>query len=242
MAELAEILDGTAPAIEPETAEQEQTGEAAEPAEAKTEPAPPAEKPQESTKPPPDFVPRAALHDERRKRQELEARLKALEDAKANPPEQQVGLLDDPEKWEQQLQSRVNQEVERVRQESQAQMLNFLEAQVRSQHTDFDEVIAVFGEQAKANPVLAQEALKHPNPVEFAYTAGRRLKMLSEAGDLDALLERERKKAREEALAEMQGRQAQQPPESLTEISGAKSGPARQWSGPKPLGDILQTR
>lgn len=240
MAELAEILDGTAPAIEPETVEQEQTGEAAEPAEAKPDTAPPAEKPQESTKPPPDFVPRAALHDERRKRQELEARLKALEDAK--PQEQQVGLLDDPEKWEQQLQARVNQEVERVRVENQAQMLNFLEAQARGQHADFDDVIAVFADQAKANPLLAQEALKHPNPVEFAYTAGRRLKMLSEAGDLDALLERERKKAREEALAEMQGRQVQQPPESLTEISGAKSGPARQWSGPKPLGDILQTR
>lgn len=241
MAELAEILDGTAPAIEPETAEQEQTGEqSAEPAGAKPDTAPPAEKSQESTKPPPDFVPRAALHDERRKRQELEARLKALEDAK--PQEQQVGLLDDPEKWEQQLQARVNQEVERVRVENQAQMLSFLEAQARGQHADFDDVIAVFADQAKANPLLAQEALKHPNPVEFAYTAGRRLKMLSEAGDLDALLERERKKAREEALAEMQGRQVQQPPESLTEISGAKSGPARQWSGPRPLGDILQTR
>lgn len=241
MAELETILSGEEITEPAEQAATEPTGEQqAAPEAVKPESAPPAEPAKEPNKPPPDFVPRAALHDERRKRQELEARLKALEDAK--PQDQQVGLLDDPEKWEQQLQSRVNQEVERVRREGQAQMLNFLESQARQQHADFDEVIAVFAEQAQANPILAQEALKQSNPVEYAYTAGRRLKLLSEAGDLDALLERERTKAREEALAEAQARQPAPPPESLTDVSGARSGPARQWSGPRPLGDILQTR
>lgn len=230
MAELEAILSGQVSEQPETTGEQEAEPVKAEPA----EPAPPAEPQKDPVKPPPDYVPKAALHDERRKRQELEARLKALESKET--PEPKVGLLDDPDKWEQQLQMHVQREVERVRHETQGQLLNFLEAQMREKHADFDEVAAVFAEQAKQFPSLVQEALSSSNPVQYAYDAGRKLKLLSEAGDLDALLERERKKAREEALAESS---AKEPPESLTEITGARSAPSRKWSGPKPLGEIL---
>lgn len=262
--ELDEILTGkarakadepTTPATEPEKTEPDTeaqaTGEDADEATPATQPAAepqksatPADPEKIAAKPPPDYVPKAALHDERRKRQELEARLKAMEDAQkaAQPKEPPVGLLDDPEKWEQQLQARVNEEVQRVRLENQAQMIAFLEAQARAAHPDYEEVVTFFAEQAKANPILAQEALAQPNPVEYAYTAGRRLKLLADAGDLDTLLERERQRAREEALAQAKAAAPPQPPESLTEVSGARSAPTRQWSGPKPLGEILSTR
>ena len=227
MAELEAILSGQA------STEVETTGEPEIEVAAPAAAAPPAEPPKESSKPPHDYVPRAALHDERRKRQDLEARLKAMESKET--PEPKVGLLDDPDKWEQQLDARVQKEVERVRAESQGALLNFLEAQAREKHPDYDEVVAVFAEQAKQFPSLVQEALASSNPVQYAFDSGRKLKLLAEAGDLDALLDRERKKAREEALAERQ----QEPPESLTEISGARSAPSRKYAGPKPLGEML---
>jgi len=191
----------------------------------------------------PRTVPLEALSEERRKRQDLDGQLRQMRDeleALKAPKPEKVGLLDDPDKWEQQLQTRMTEVEGRAEAKAQALILNFLETQAKAAHTDYDEAVGFFAETAKDNPALVDEARRAPNPVEYVYTAGKRLKMLNEAGDLDTLLERERTKAREEGRQEAfaEGRKLPEVPESLTEITGAKADGHKPWS-PKPLNQIL---
>ena len=214
-------------------AEKQATGEVAAP--------PAAEKTPE--KPPARHVPIEALDEERRRRRESDSNIRQLRqelDALKAPKPQRVELLDDPDKWEQQLDERVQSEVQKVRQESRAQLINMLEAQFRPGHADYDDAVSAFSQVAVDNPALIEEASRAANPVEYVYTAGKRLRMLNEAGDLDALLERERAKAREEGRQAALAERAALPavPESLTEITGAKADTQKTWA-PKPLNQLI---
>lgn len=192
-------------------------------------------------KPPPKHVPQEALFAERKQRQELDRQLKSLQTEMADlkkPKPEKVGLLDDPDKWEEQLNQRIESAKAEVRQEAQANYLRLLERQARERHKDdkitWDDASQVFADAARDNAALIAETLQADDPAEYIYQAGRKLKMLAEAGDLDALLEKTRQEARDEALSS----EKSEVPESLTDVTGAK-GKTQTWK-PKPLEAILK--
>lgn len=210
----------------------------AKPAEAKAE-TPPAQ---------PDMTPRekaafAAAADERRKRQELEAKLKAME----KPPEPPKPFWDDPEAALKASEERAQQMVMNTR-------LQMAETITRSQHPDFDEKLAIFQGYLQENPgvatALAQQMLAAPNPAKFVYDFGKTQIELREAGDLPSLrakIEAETAaKVRAEVEAEYKAKAEKDAatraaiPRSLADARNTGGQNGVVWSGPTPLEDILK--
>lgn len=207
--------------IEPvEPAEQEEP-------EAPAEPEVSEESEQPHSKPSPGMVPQAALVEERAKRQEAQRLLQELRSQQApakpaEPEEKEVDFLDDPDGWMAQQKKSFRRELDSVRQESQQRFLTLVENAAKARHSDYDEVAEVFSAAAQMNPLLAQEAISAPDPAEYVYQAGKKLKLLNDAGgDLEALLERERQKARAEALAEIGQKPNVKVPQSLTTVTAS---------------------
>lgn len=154
-----------------------------------------------------------AVLDERRKRQELEKRLKEYEQRlqpqaqqPAQPQQPQADWWSSPDQAAQVLQQQVEQQVFQTR-------VAMSERMLRQQHPDYDEVSELFAERARQDPNLLQQVFSHPFPAEFAYQVGQQIKMLQEIGnDPSAYRQRLRDQLREEILAEM----GQQPARAQT--------------------------
>lgn len=200
-------------------------------------------------------VPRKALEDERKKRQEIERRFTDLE-RRLNDmmqPKEQVQPQQAPDPWadpeaamtyqRNELQSAFARQMYETRVALSSEIL-------RAQKPDFDEVIAEFVQYAQRDPGLHNAVLNHPNPAAFAYQQGQRIRFLNEVGNDPAAY---KAKLREEVMAELgQGQQpaavAQQssppalaPPKSLAATTSAQPRNSRgQYaSGPASLDDIL---
>lgn len=201
----------------------------------------PPEPEKKHERPPEGMVPTAALADERAKRQEAQRELDELrrkfakeseKPAVSKEPEKEIDFLDDPDGWKNQIKQQLQAEVASARQESQARFLSLVENAARERHKDasvkFDDALQAFGAAAQSNPLLANEMLQAGDPAEYAYKAGKRLLMLSDAGgDLETLIERERAAAKAEVLAELQNKTSivDDIPESLSKVTGKPSGP-----------------
>lgn len=196
----------------------------------------------------PDLVPRKAILDERRKRQELERKLKDYEERLNQQPKPQAQQQAPPPDWytdpeaaarsfEQQLELRMYQTA-----------VYQSETMMRQQHQDYDEVAALFAEEAEKDPSLAMQVYRHPMPAQFAYQHGRRLKLMREIGDdPDAY----RAKLAEEIRAELAGTtpQAKAPakaapvPRSLardvSQQPRANGGKFASYDTPAPIEDLL---
>lgn len=181
----------------------------------------------------------AAAADERRKRQELEARLKAYEAQKpAEPPKP---FWQDPEGALKRQQEETQAAVLGVR-------LSTAETIARSRHPDFDDKIGVFKEMAMRQPFLAQQMLSAPDPAEFAYGMAKNQMELEQVGGLDAM----RKKIEEETTAKVRAQleaefKAKAETEAATRaalpgsLSGVRGTVQNKsvWSGPPSMDDIL---
>ncbi len=201
-----------------------------------------AKKGEEGGSPPPDegeFDGKATL-GERRRRQEAEQRLAALEQElqalkapQAPPPD----IFEDTQGWQQNFGGQVVSTA--VQHASLNATLNMSEMLTRRDHEDFEEMKADFLELAQQNPSLREEALADPDPWAKAYKIAKAHRTMKDLGavDVDGL----REQLRAEVLAEMQGHVPQRPglpPTLTTERNlGSRSGPP--WSGPKPLGELL---
>jgi len=242
------------PAEEVETVETE-TEEPETGATEEVEDSPPESEKSEAGKPPEGHVPYAALADERAKRQELEAQLRAqleqrvknLETPKEQEAEQEIDFLDDPDAWRDRFVGQIEQRVQAAEQRGNARFLQLVEQQARASHEDYDAIVSVFHAAAKENPALARECMSSPNPAEYAYQSGMSLKRLNDAGgDLDSLLKAEREKAAQQAIEQYKAANpsAEQRvagiPESLTTITGAKD-KARNEPVDVPLDSMFNT-
>jgi hypothetical protein len=202
--------------------------------------------------PPPDKapVPQAALIGERRRRQEAEERARFLEQQvqalsrlpQAPPVEQpKVDFWDDPEAA---LQARFDQFgdqlLTRFEQRQVINHLNRSEVAARARYDDFDEAVSEFQRAVTTNPALAQEMKLADDPAEFAYRKGKSLAELHQYGDLDSLLAAKRAEWEAELLAKAPAPAPTLPPSTATErsVSVPRAGP--QWTGPKPLSDLLR--
>lgn len=220
------------PASEPTPAPSEEMGVASQDA-----PVPPADDRQDETA---ITVPRAALEDERHKRQELERQLALYQQPQPQyevpPPPQDEEAPDlwvDPEKA---LEHQANQ----LRQEFNQQLASYKQAEfdnrvavserlLSMQHEDYDAASKVYADAAKAaaergNLDMLRALADHPMPAQYAYEVGKQMLAMQQVGsDPDAY----RAKLRAEIIAEMQQGQAQTPAVTApTSLASAPSAPA----------------
>lgn len=238
----ANPVEPQAQPLEPVTEPEVETGVTPE------EPAPPAELDPVGKDQGP-LVPRRALEDERKKRQEFERRFTELEQRLQQtmqpPPQQPEPQQAPPNPWEDPEGAMAYQRNEFARQMYETRVALSTEI-VRSQNKDFDEVVAEFVAAAQRDAGLHRAVLNHPNPAAFAYQEGRKIRFLKEVGsDPDAYKAR----LREELMAEMgqgqgqpvQAQPAIAPPKSLAGTTSAQPRNSRGQFAPgsASLDDIL---
>jgi hypothetical protein len=262
--DLEDILNGQEPA-ETAVAEEPEAEEAPEQVEAQPgqprdehgrfapkgeNPAPAQTEPQQAAPPAAEShqIPPAALAEERRKRQELEARvaeyerhLQSLQQQPQQPPhipsvyEDENGFADGLMQTavlqaRQQLLPEVQQQIATMRVEIAREMM-------RGAHPDFDEVEKVYLELSQTNPALRQWVGQQPNPVRAAYEYAKKHQEVQKLGSLD--IEAIKQAAVQEYLAQNAPAPApQQIPTSLADSQSARGSSAGAWAPPS-LDDIL---
>lgn len=230
--DLATLLDGaSANPPQTETVQPEQPA-ASEPTEPSTQPgdkqeaAPPAALEESDDGPP---VPRKALVDERRKRQELERQLEEITkkyasqpvqtQPQAQPQPQQQPVEPLPERPDPWIDPQGAMDWDRAWMQQQVHAQVFETRTVLSREMmmaskpDFAEVEAVFMEAAKRSPALVQRLMNHPMPAKFAYEQGLKIRAMSEIGD-DPVAYKQR--VREELEAELRGQSSTPPAQPQT--------------------------
>lgn len=199
--------------------------------------------------PEPGYVPRDALMDERRKRQELERRFQELE-AKFQQPKQpeqvQPDWFTDPAQAAEVMRYQMQEELFKTRVEVTEEVLS-------DKYPDYIEKRDIFAEAARADPQLARRLIEASNPAKFAYDMGRKIALQRDIGDdpsaYQARLEAEFKKKYgiqddpEGNAPTQQPIQRQQAPvpRSLAKTTSAPArAPNGRFSGgPTPLEDII---
>lgn len=249
--ELSEILGGAAAPVEPTAPVEtpEQAPATPEPVEAPATTAVQAEKPrdeqgrfvrsEETPEDRPHAVPVSALIEERRKRQELESRLAALEKPK---PE-----VKDEDFWQsptQAAQTLMRGQHDDIRQEVQSIRYELAEDLTRTLHTDYDAVRDQFVSLVEQkNPMavaIAQQMGAQPNPAKFVYDQTKRLSALDAVGDLSSFEARIRAEERARVLSEMrQPAPAPTVPQSLNSLPSAPTSTTPADFEPTPLSNII---
>jgi len=176
------------------------------------------------------------LEEERKKRQELERQLQALQ--KPTEKKEEKTFWDDPE-------GKLNAHTQQVQQIALQTKLQTSEVIARSRYKDFDEKIQVFAQVLEQTPGLHSQWLSSPDPAEFAYRAGSARAELTAAGDMEKWREQVRTEERKKIEAEFKAKQDElekqrkELPSSLSDVRGAvKHQPV--FTGPIPMEDILK--
>lgn len=184
-------------------------------------------------------VPVAALLEERRKRQELEARLQSLQ--------QQQPQVTDEQFWQapaQATQQIVGQQAQTFQTQIQNLKYELAEDLTRSLHADYDSVrdgfIAKVTEGDPWAVAIAQQMGAQPNPAKFVYDQAKKFRALDLVGDPTAYEARIRAEERAKVLAEMQkGRPAPDVPRSLNSEPSAPNPSTPDSFEPTPLTSLV---
>ena len=238
--ELHDLLNGDLPEVE----EEETTGDPEQAPEVKAEDSTPeseSKEPTEEKKPEQEEESwtKAAVIDERRKRQELERKLEEYESRK--PEQKRPDVFEDADGAFKYTEEQINQRIQGVQMSLSVEMM-------RTVKEDYDEMETAFIELAKDNPALVQEMNKSPNPARFAYETAKKHQQWQEVQNVDtykAKLREEMRAELEKELGEKQAKQDRKREAIQPTLSGAgsKGGlSADDYSGPTPLGDILKTK
>lgn len=194
-------------------------------------------------------IPPAALAEERRKRQEAEARAAQFErqiqqlQQPAQRPQEPAALPSIYEDENGFTQGLTQQAVQAARQQLLPEVQSAISGlrfelsreSMRAKHDDFDTLEAEFMELAKANPTIAVEADRQPNPVAWAYQYAKNAREVKQIGSLD--VEAIKRAAIEEYRAANQAPAAPAIPTSLADTQSSRSSAGGQ--GPLTLNDIL---
>lgn len=140
-----------------------------------------------------------ALIGERRRRQEAEDRIRALEEQFARlqqpqvQPQQQQGPPDrweDPDGYDRYL---IEQAAHYAREQAvhamNQQRIHQSAVRARGKYEDYDTAHQVFGEMAQRNPVLLDQMLASDDPAEFAYSEAKSEMDIRQHGSIEALIE-----------------------------------------------------
>lgn len=143
----------------------------------------------------------AGLKAEREKRQDAQRRADELERQLAELRQQQEQqhqrpqFYDDPAAY---VQGEVQHATSRIQQQFYAAM----EADLREQHADYDDVLQLLTQKAQENPALAQRVFQSANPAKEAYRLGRQIQQLDQMQDPDTYREQLKADLRKELEAE----------------------------------------
>lgn len=177
-----------------------------------------------------------AYFDEKRKRQELERRLEALEKGEKPEPKQEEEKIDifaDPEKFQASVEQKIQRETLRTR-------ILVSQEMMKESKPDYAEKEAKFLEMVKADPGLVQKMNAHPFPAKFVYEAAAKQLALDAIGDPIAY----REKLKAELLAEIQGatQQKSKPTVEATPSLATLSGTKPQADVPyvNPLDEVME--
>lgn len=185
-------------------------------------------------------VPLKALQEERRKRQELANQVGELQKQVTRKP--RPDPYEDP-------QGAAEYDRKEASEQSFSMRVEMSQEMMREIHADYDEIEAVFMEEASSNPALAAQLSSHPFPAKFAYQEGKRVQQLKVMGDdpaayIEKIKAEAAQAARAAVLEELKKGQAEAQkasiPESLAEAPSASRKDASQWGGPKPLSEIIK--
>ena len=170
----------------------------------------------------PPHVPRKALEDERRKRQEAEKQLeqlsKQIQSFQQQPPPQAQPAPQPVHQEAGQFPPRPDPHedpigaIEWDRAVAQHQIFETrvnLSYEMMQDKPNYSEFVQLFGQAAQSDPTLVAQLQRHPLPAKFAYEMGRQLAFLRDVGTDPEAYE---KKLREKWLAEQQ--QTQEPPQA----------------------------
>lgn len=221
-----------------EAAEKDAATEEVKPAEAST----PEAEGKESE--PEENWTKAAVLDERRKRQELQARLDQLEAQQRQEPAEKPDWYDDPEKA-------ANHQATTFQAQLEQQKFELTQDMMRSVHPDYDEMETRFVDLARENPHLVAEMQKSANPARFAYETAKKAAELDQLKNVDeykAKVEAEARaeieaKVRKELEEKYQRQAAKDEALSVPSLAGtpSKGGlSSSDYAGPTPLDDILK--
>lgn len=178
-----------------------------------------------------------SAQEERAKRQELEARLKALE----KPPEPEKPFWDDPEGAMNKMEARVQGVALKTK-------LDTAEAIARTRHPDYNEKMEVFKDLVGKSPVLWQEALQNGDPAEFAYQRAAGYMELQQAGGVAELRAKVEAETRAKVTAELEAQYKAKTEKSAKEradlppsLGDARGTPVNKpvFGGPPSLDEIL---
>lgn len=186
----------------------------------------------------------AAATEERRKRQELEARIKQME-ATATPKEPEKQFWDDPDGALRQNNEKVQQAIQQTEQIATGTKLQISEFMARKNYPDFEDKLHEFAQASQEAPFLLQQMIQSPDPAEFVYKTAKSRIELREVGGMEAYREKIRKEERVKLEAELKEKSLESAktradiPPSLTEVPGNSGQNRPVWNGPTPLKSIL---
>jgi hypothetical protein len=241
--ELSEILGGAPAPVEPESTVETTPEPVAQDATPAVEPTTtveqPAERPrdergrfsqQQEAQPEerqPHMVPVSALLEERRKRQEAEARYQ-------KPEQPQVT---DEQFWQapaQAAQQMLGQHGEQMQAQIQGIKYELAEDLTRQLHTDYDSVRDGFIAKVHTGDpwaiAIAQQMGAQPNPAKFVYDQAKKLEALSAVGDPKAFEERIRADERARMALQQSG-QKPPPPNVPRSLNSEPSAPTPSTPG-----------
>ncbi len=252
-----DIAPEPAPEPEPEVVEKaepetvEEPGETAAPEEGPEQPD--LEKPEpEAAK---DPWTKTAYLSEKRKRQELERRLDAIENQQAKAPDEPApDMFEDPEGYQEHQDKKI-EAVKEVAQNSAIEAtLRVSRAHVLKEYGEekLEEAAVGFELALQRNPSLQQKALESESPYQFIYDTGVAELNREAMGDPAAYAAKVADEAMKKAEAEIEKRVAERVkaelakhlPQSLAEeqSQGERTTEKPQWGGPKSINQILKGR
>lgn len=140
-----------------------------------------------------------AVLDERRKRQELEAKLKELESKLGEGKQETPDVFEDAEGYTRYLQQQLDN-----------RMLNMSEFLARQEHPDLDEKVARFEQMVQENPMLYQQVMNTPSPYHEVIKVVSKAEELDKMRDLDSYKASLRDQIKAELMAEMKATEDKQ--------------------------------
>jgi len=211
----------------------------------------PAKEPEQAAPPAAETetrIPVQAQIEERRKRQAAEARIEALERQIAQlsqpqpqpqyQPEPEPAYIPDPYEDPQGYAQFVMQQAQATVQSTRADLLVEM---ARAKYADYDQVEQAYRELIRENPLVHQQAMRQPNPVEYAYQQTKKHLEFQQRGatNVDELKEQ----LRAELLAELKAQTPAAPQTIPTSLADAQSARASTVpTAPPSLNDILGRR
>lgn len=217
-------------AKEPET-EAETTGE--KESDSTPEPGKPAAVKEEE-----GSVPRQALLDERRKRQEAEEKLRAFESSRKEEPTPDP--IDDPDGYTKRLEQKWQQQNLQTRVDMSRELMSAL-------HEDYPQREAEFEKMMQEDHSLAQKAAAASNPTKFAYEYVIKAEKAKRLDNIDEYESQVRTELEAKIRAEMEKKYDKEKSNldsvtpSLAKQSSKGSLNGASWTGPTPIEDILPT-